>query len=1540
MRTKTGTLKRLLSGILCIAIAVALLAVFAVPSKAAETTQANYVSMPITIRDYAADGMLFEWNETGTGGDTSTGGATPTLRIEEARGNANRENMGDWISYTSIGASGVGNNTYITWTLGGVTRDQVRYCVIRHKTDSATYSGNKPTIGHRWGSNANYVDASGLHYNDWNNWYTTIIDLGGGSDTVSYVTLYPQLPTGKKIGIDFVAFFSSQEAAEKYVNSGFQEGGEVYHNGDTKGFGLTQTDDKDHFNDLSGDIEGTTKFSNGSWGDTSDPAAVQTTLNSGAPQTVYGALIRTNLVEPQLDTNKKLVYTEPTVTYLANLLQKTLPEVWKNSDGSYNMWYVMGAKLDDLGGADLATKLRTQITGDMGTYADARAKYEAGNLSDYTKVSTYYDAAYFLLHNTFDDSIGYGKTIPEYKTIRLVEKQVDGKTVYVFNSGYDGAVYDSASGTIYNTQTNTITTRLDDKGKTMYARGNLVPENRFDPIANMGYGKSGNTYTMARDKSQVYYYNDTNYNLTLEGHAKFIYYEDSDLYFNFTGDDDVYLFINGIRVLDMGGAHSVSKAGISLNNVATLCGLKDGEIYDFDFYYMERHGTAANFGIETNIRIVDPSMVTTKTGYQNGVSTGYNGYVDPLKPVSYEFGLKNDGEAAIKNLTFRDADIGISLSKDEISLNPETTVEMLRATVYNADGSVKEYVQEGNLTEEKLKSLLETGLEVGEQIRIYGFMHTITEPEWNAGSNTYPNRVYTTAVSYGDNSSTQTLNGTADWKVQKRTYEYAGFHVYEWVGKSVTVTKDELLQPLKDAGTSFDSSASIILCTASGNTTAANLNPNATLNGDGSITYTGTKTGADRYYYKVQRGDQVSNVIGVDVYSYGVADNTYVLDYGLAVELNGPEFGLMVNDTLYLEENPNTTSSSVTGIANATSNYGTFTWKAPSLKYTPKDIIDDIDTVTVNVKVMEEDASELTKFTGVEMHETVTTAPANVVYYEEDFPGITYVNEGENQWAHYETVDEEGKSVAGTEQSADQDSNYGSDPNYQEDKIGTEWSEGEIIGTTTFKLDTSNLDALQASGIAELNKYLGLSGSDSNGTVNVLKVNQTAEVMYFDFKGTGFEILSRTTDEQYAVINVEVYKCTKDEEGNDSYTLVKQKPVITESKGGDLYQVPIISITDLPHDNYRVSVKAAGSTETKIRVLYIDGIRIYGPLDDDKALEYYNPEEYQAKFYEIKQLIKDGNTIYSDISDSGDELMLVTGTTMVEDVSGNGAVLASISSVEEYMQVGPNNEIYLDGNGTSSVIAFFLTPDEKTPEAARTIEIGAHRKVDDQWSDTGYVNMVYGPTADAILKPEADYTVSSGTEQYYSIDVKNLVKDSDGRYLVMIGTNGSDGGATTLALTNLKISGYSISFAEKQLQTVNEAGTLSDDPVVREVRAIRQALMAQAPEEEVEVDTTPINENLTINSASLKASSIVSGKVATLTVKASADASSIVVTGPDGTEVTPTREQTKVSGDTVTFLFMWKVTGSRGDVLDYSIRVFDKDGLASVNTESVSVTIK
>lgn len=453
--------KRALAAFICLTMLCGLIPAAVLSTQGADV--ANYVSLPITIRDYAADGMLFEWNETGTVGDTVYSDSTPTKVITGTAEGFSGTTAATYNGYVRYTSSASNANPYITYYLDSTqTRNALRYCVVKYRTNAAASS--TPTIGHRWnnGGSNNYVNFDTSGYNKASTWTTVVIDLGSGTNAVSHVTLFYKLASGKYIDIAYVAFFDTSAKATEYKNNGGKvTASATFHNGDTKGFGMLVTSDKDHFNDLPGAdnaIAGTSYFINGTWGSTTQPTAVFTTLNSGAPQTVYGALLRTNLVEATLDENKKLVYTEAAVTYIANLLQKTLPEVWQNSDGSYNMWYVMGHKLSDLGGTDLATKLRSQITG-LGTYADAKAKYDNGSLTKYTQVTTYFDAAYFLLHNTFDDSIGYGKTVAEYNTLRLVAKQVDGRTVYVFNSGYDGTVYDPANGIIYNTQTDTITAR-------------------------------------------------------------------------------------------------------------------------------------------------------------------------------------------------------------------------------------------------------------------------------------------------------------------------------------------------------------------------------------------------------------------------------------------------------------------------------------------------------------------------------------------------------------------------------------------------------------------------------------------------------------------------------------------------------------------------------------------------------------------------------------------------------------------------------------------------------------------------------------------------------------------------------------------------------------------------------------------------------------------------------------------------------------------------------------------------------------------------
>lgn len=1488
--------KRILAALLMAVMVVSMLPALGVTAYAENTKGPGdeYVSLPITIRDYAADGMLFEWNDLGQ---------TGTLAYSQSY-SIWAKNPSNWSGNNYCGirimlpGNSVWKNTSKFW-----------HCIICNS--DGTIVKVYPS-----GSTKSEYDTlmtSGR--------YAVWAWIGDTSDNSYAYNAIKDIVESNKANYKIIDNNDNTITVQRMSGSG------VYHHGNTKGFSLLDTSSASHFQGM--DIAGTEVTLNGNWGDTPETLVPsQSTLNSGAVQTLYGCYVRTNLVEPMLGADGKPVYTEATVGYIAQYMQKTLPEKWKNSDGSYNMWYVMGTKLFDnnnnyvgnTGSAtrDLAEVFRRCINGGLGSMADTKSKA----LAEAKDCRTYYDAAYFLLQNLYSDNPGYGQTVTEYHQINLVKKG----NYYVYNSAYDGSVYDIAKGVIYNSQTDHVTTREG----TTYVRGNLQAENRFDPINEKYFGNNGNKYleVVAPNQGDItHYYNNTNYNMTLEGHAQFIFYEDDNLYFNFTGDDDVYLYINGVRVLDMGGGHAISKCGIKLNDVKSLCGLKDGQVYDFDFYYVERHGTAANFGIETNIKIVDPSMLTEKVAYQNGVNVGNYGFVDANQPVNYQFKLTNNGDAKIEELEFKDNAIGVSLSKDAIGLNTATAITDLYASVIGADGATKFSCAVGELTEDVLKALLKGGLEIGESISISGLNYTVPSGSWS--NDKFTNTVYTSAISKGDNASHKTLNGIATCTVQKQQFAYMGIHYYEWMGKGVTATKAELIEAVTKAGVT-NPGTDIRLCGPNGKTDSTAVNENAEVTANG-ITYTGTKTGSDTYYYKVGNYGPVA----VTIYSYDVADNIYVLDYSLPVELNDADFGLMVNDTLSLAENKHPTTASTLGITNgsAIENYGTFAYGADenptSLKYTMNSFMNGEDSVKIRVQVLEDGASAVTTKTGVVMEETVKVVPANVVYYEDDFPGITYINTDKNGWAHYKTNDSEGNK-----QSADQNSPYGSDPNYQKDK-----------GTTYTKLvlDTSDLNAYQQNVINYLNQQLGLIGGDSsNGSLSALEVKETADVMSFEFRGTGFEIVSRTTQEQYAVVSVKVER----KNGDGTYTVVKQFPVITESKGGDLYQVPIISVTGMVRADYKVTLKAAGSTATKNRVLYIDGVRIYQPLDDIDAVNYYNPNEAHARFYEVKSLIGDGKAIYADISNTGDETQLVTGTTLIEDVEG-GMLLSTTEDVNQYLKLGPNNELYMNGLEVNTFLVFYLYPIAGVADNARTIEVGAHRKADYGFFSTDPVNLIYGSTADAVLSGTYYYTIESGTEQYYEIDPGNLIFDErNNRYLLLVGTNDGDHTYAALALTNLKVSGYNIGYAAQETRAAAAANAIENSPALTAFKVMQEHYKALAPQEPVEepseepVEEPTINEDLVIKSAVLRAAKIVSGKNAMLTAKVSGDAVSVVVLDADGNAVEFKKVASNEKNGIVTFQAIWTVTGSRGDILSFTVVVYDSNELRSSNTVPITVTIK
>jgi fibro-slime domain-containing protein len=86
-----------------------------------------------------------------------------------------------------------------------------------------------------------------------------------------------------------------------------------------------------------------------------------------------------------------------------------------------------------------------------------------------------------------------------------------------------------------------------------------------------------------------------NYHFTLELHTTFTYQPGQT--FHFTGDDDMWVYINNQLVVDLGGVHAPASASVALDTL----GLTPGNTYNFDLYFAERHTVLSSFHIQTSI---------------------------------------------------------------------------------------------------------------------------------------------------------------------------------------------------------------------------------------------------------------------------------------------------------------------------------------------------------------------------------------------------------------------------------------------------------------------------------------------------------------------------------------------------------------------------------------------------------------------------------------------------------------------------------------------------------------------------------------------------------------------------------------------------------------------------------------------------------------------------------------------------------------------------------------------------------------------------
>ncbi|MBQ2995379.1 MAG: hypothetical protein IJD56_07755, partial [Peptococcaceae bacterium] len=258
--------------------------------------------------------------------------------------------------------------------------------------------------------------------------------------------------------------------------------------------------------------------------------------------------------------------------------------------------------------------------------------------------------------------------------------QKDANGYYYYDSGINAASYADGKFTLYDyvVRPSYITSTLTD-----VRIGNFLPFNNAGNVTKDGSNESdsANGSAVLNGLVDLWFGMSADFEFYMPKDGKM---NDKNMVFNFHGDDDVFVYLDGVLILDIGGTHAAysgtinfatgavevrndtgglvynstikarfSEAGRDVNQGFRGNTFADYTLHDFDFFYMERGGNISYCQLRFNMPVLPENSLTVEKELTENPATPGDLQEVLEETISYQFRvLDEQGNVLLANEEF------------------------------------------------------------------------------------------------------------------------------------------------------------------------------------------------------------------------------------------------------------------------------------------------------------------------------------------------------------------------------------------------------------------------------------------------------------------------------------------------------------------------------------------------------------------------------------------------------------------------------------------------------------------------------------------------------------------------------------------------------------------------------------------------------------------------------------------------------------------------------------------------------------------------